>query len=140
MTTEKNFWIFSFIYFHVSFLRTFSKIIWTNIQYDHVNFDSFAQFAVFIQNLGYFLFRYSWIEHHLLYRTIYFLFCLLYSLSKSLMHFEKHPKKLCLISNFQGISQVFFLDDYFLLGHSSFLFLYRIIDRTLKKMASYETF
>jgi hypothetical protein len=50
---------------------------WVSIQHDPVDFDSFAQFAVFIQNLGYFLFRYSWIEHHLLYRTIYFLFCLL---------------------------------------------------------------
>ena len=40
------------------------------LQHDHVNFDRFVKFALFIQNLEYFLFRYSWIEHHLLYRTI----------------------------------------------------------------------
>jgi hypothetical protein len=40
------------------------------LQHDYVDFDSFVKFAVFIQNLGYFLFQYSWIEHHLLYQTI----------------------------------------------------------------------
>ncbi len=36
-----------------------------SIQHDYVDFDSFVKFAVFIQNLGYFLFRYTgWRKSH----------------------------------------------------------------------------
>ena len=40
------------------------------IQHDSLDFDSFLKFAVFTRMHGYFLFRYGWIEHHLLYRTV----------------------------------------------------------------------